>query len=384
MISTRLQKIYRTGSFYYLLYFLCTGSYSPFIYVYFADLGLSGEQIGWLASLSPLMMLLLATSIASLADRVNQRVHIIQIALAGLALVIFLLGNSFNFATIILLMLLMAIFLSSIISISDSLIARMAQRYKLNYGGMRLWGSMGFATSAMALGALWQRLGFRSMFIIASMLFLPLIWIAGKLEEGPINRREERRPVTDLFRDSGLVLLLIATFLAGISNSLSMTFGGIYARSLGGGNFLIGMMTAFAAYFELPTMFYSDRIARRLRGPNSVILSYGLMAVAFLGYTLSSNPNFLPFFSILKGIGYGLWFPITVDILTKRTPEEWASTAQSLLTIGMFGLAPLVASPLGGFIHDAISPAAVFGLGVLSLVLAAMVLWWASIRGILA
>ena len=371
----------KTGSLYYLLSFLCSGSYNPFLYVYYADLGLSGEQIGWLASLKPLVMLLLATSIASLADRKNQRVHTVQIALAGMALIIFLLGRSSTFATIAGLMLLMAIFSSPVMSVSDSLIARMAQRYNLNYGGMRLWGSMGYATSALAFGALWQYLGFKPMFLVASLLFLPLIWIAGRLEEVPVNRKEERKPISDLFHDSGLVLLLIATFLAGISNSLSMTFGGIYARSLGGGNFLIGMMIAFAAYFELPTMFYSDRIAQRLRGPNSVILSYGLMAVAFLGYTLTTNPNALPFFSILKGIGYGLWFPITVRILTKRTPEEWASTAQSLLAIGILGLAPLVAGPLDGLIHDVISPAAVFGLVVLSLVLAAVVLWWASIRG---
>lgn len=381
IISHQTQKMARTGSFYYLLSFLSSGSYGPFIYVYYSDLGLSGGQVGWLASLFPLMMMLLATPLASLADRKNQRVRILQGSLFGVAILVLLLGTASTFSAIAWLMLLLAIFASPIMSVSDSLIARMAERYNLNYGGMRLWGSMGFATSAMVFGALWQRWGFEPMFLVGSLLFIPLIWIASRLEEVPVNRQQARRPVSDLFRDSGLVLLLIATFLASISNSLSMTFGGIYARSLGGGNFLIGLMTAFAAYFEPPTMFYSDRIARRLRRPNSVILSFGLMAAAFLGYSWVTNPNALLFFSILKGIGYGLWFPITVRIITKRTPEEWASTAQSLLTVGMFGLAPLVAGPLGGLIYDAISPAAVFGFGFLTLVLAALVLWWATIRG---
>lgn len=380
-ISTQSQKMTRTGSLYYLLSFLCTGSYMPFLFVYLADLGLSGERIGWLATLNPMIMLLLATTIASFADRKNRRVRTVQIALTGMAILIFLLGRASTFTTIAGLMLLIAIVSSPLMSVADSLIARMAERYNLNYGGMRLFGSLGFATSALVFGALWQRLGFKPMFVVAGLLFLPIVWITGKLEEVPVKKEESRRPMSDLFRDAGLVLLLAATFLAGISNSLSMTFAGVYARWLGGGNLLIGMMTAFAAYFELPSMFFSDRIAGRLKRPNTVILSYGLMAVAFLGWTMASNPNVLPFFSIIKGIGYGLWFPVTVRILTQRTPEEWASTAQSLLAIGMFGLAPLVAGPVGGWIYDAISPAAVFVLGILSLAMAAVVLWWASSHG---
>jgi len=373
----------RIGSLYYLISFLCSGSYGPFIYVYFSELGLSGEQIGWLASLSPLMMLL-ALPIASLADRKHWRVRILQSALAGLGITLLILRIPKTFGWIAGLMLFVAIFSSPLMSISDSLIARMAQRHKLNYGSMRLWGSIGFATSALIFGALWQVLGFKPMFIVGSLFLLPLIWLAGKLEEGPQPALKDRKPVLELFRDTGLVLLLLATFLAGISNSLSMTFGGIYARWLGGGNFLVGAMIAFAGYSEILTMFYGEHIARHLRGSNTVILAYGLMAIAYLGYILLANPQALPFLSILKGLGYGLWFPITVRMVTERTPEAWASTAQSLLAICMFGLAPIVAGPLGGWIHDAISPAAVFGLGVITLGMAALVLWQASLRGKLA
>ena len=170
--SSQTQKMTKTGSLYYLLSFLCSGSYNPFLYVYYADLGLSGEQIGWLASLKPLVMLLLATSIASLADRKNQRVHTVQIALAGMALIIFLLGRSSTFATIAGLMLLMAIFSSPVMSVSDSLIARMAQRYNLNYGGIPLWGTGGFSTNALGFGGHWWCLGFKPMFFVGRLLFL--------------------------------------------------------------------------------------------------------------------------------------------------------------------------------------------------------------------
>jgi MFS family permease len=327
------------------------------------------------------MTLFFATLLSSLADRKRRRVQMVQSALLAVAFIFFFMQFPNTFWGIALLMLPMAFFFSPVMSIADSLIARMAQRYQLNYGSMRLFGSIGFATSALLFGAIWQQVGFRPMFVVGSLLLIPLIWVIGQLEEGPARAPQDRVPITMLFRDTGLVFLLIATFLAGISISLSMTFEGIYVRSLGGSNFLIGMMTAFAAFSEMPTMFYGQRIGQKLRGANSVILAYGLMASAYLGYVLLPNPNIMPLFSVLRGLGFGLLFINTVRIITERTPEEWASTAQSLMNVGMFGLAPLVAGPLGGFIHDAFSPGAVFGLGSLTLGLAALVLWFASTRG---
>ncbi len=361
--------------------FLCHGAYGPFLFVYFSELGLSGQQVGWLASLFPLMTLLLATPVSSLADRKHQRVRIAQGAMFGMSIILYLLHYPTTFAGIAGLMLLMAIISSPVMSLTDSLIARMAHRNHLNYGGMRLWGSVGFATSALIFGALWQRLGFEPMFLVGSLLFLLVIWITGRLDETSGMGVQKQGAFSELFRDSGLVLLLIATILASIANSLSLTFEGIFVRSLGGGNFLIGLMVASAAYSELPTMFFGDQIAQRIRGPNAVILAYGLAASAYIGYILVANPAILPIFSILKGLGFGLFFPTTVRIITERTPDEWASTAQSLMAVGMFGVAPLVAGPIGGFIHDAISPGAVFGLGILALGLAAVVLWFATFRG---
>jgi PPP family 3-phenylpropionic acid transporter len=365
----------RTGALYYLVVLLGGGAYMPYLFVYLNELGLSGKQVGWLSILSPVMMLLLSTAVASLADRQHRRRRYAQIAMTGTALSIFLLRFPTSFQGIALLMLAYAAFSSPLMALSDGLIARMAHRHNLNYGGMRLWGSLGYAVSAVAFGAVWERLGYTPMFLTAALFYVPLIFIAGRLEEGPVSSPEKRAPFRLIFQNRGTILLLLASFLAGISNSLFMTFGGIYARSLGGGELLIGLMIAFGALAELPTMFYSTRVADRLGKTNTAILSYGLMAAAFLGYILIRQADLIPLFSILKGLGYGLWFTVTVRLLIERTPEEWAASAQSLLTICWFGLSPLVAGPLGGWIHDAVSPAAVFGLGIAALGLGALVLW---------
>ena len=353
----------------------------PFIFVYFASLGLTGEQVGLLSSMSPLMATLFATTISSFADRYHKRIGILRLALVCSGLTLFLVGRPEKFGLIAIMMLFWAFFSSPIMSLADSLIARMSQRRSINYGGMRLWGSFGFAVSALGFGALWQLYGFKPIFVVSPLLILPLVFIAGKLEEVPAAATQQKRmPVLTLFRDRGLLLILVATLFASISNSLSMTFSGIYAGSLGAGNFLIGMMTAFGSFAELPMMFFAEKVSARLGRIQAIVLSFGLMAAGYLGYTLVSNPNLLPGLAIIRGMGYGLWLPLTVRLVTDRTPEQWSSTSQSFLSVCMFGLAPLIAGPLGGLMHDAINPAAVFWLAVLVLVIAGFIFWVASAR----
>jgi PPP family 3-phenylpropionic acid transporter len=374
IVRTRKLTSQWGGSLYYLVTFLGAGASAPFLYVYFTDIGLSGQQVGWLSSLGPILTMLLSTAVASFADRRRWRIPILQSALLVTAVVFFLMRFPTTFINIALLMFFYAVFSSPIMTIAEGLIARMAHRNNLNYGSMRLWGSLGYAVSALGFGLLWQVLGLRSLFVAGALFYLPLIFLAGQLEEGPIIPKQERRPISELLHDRGLFLILGATFLAAISNSLSMTFSGILARSLGGGDFLIGAIIGFSAFAELPMMFFSDRISARISKKNAALLSYGLMSVSFLGYVLVKNPALLPIIAILKGFGYGLWITVTIRMVTERTPEEWASTSQSLLTICLFGLAPIVAGPVGGWIHDVINPGAVFGLGIIALALAGVVL----------
>lgn len=372
------------GSLYYFFQFVGAGSFFIFIYAYLSDpaygINLNGSQIGFLSTLQPLMVVLLSTTIASIADKNRKRKLFTQIGLAGVGIATFLLKFQSTFAMVALLMLLSALFNSPIGSIADSLIARTAQRKNLNYGGMRLWGSFGFVVSSLTFGALWGIFGFKPMFNVAAITYLPMIFIVSRMEEGPVIAPGQRQPFIKLFTNKGLLLLLLATIFASTANSLTMTFNGMYVNYLGGGSLLIGLMTGLGAIGEIPMMFWSDRIGKRLKKTNAILLAYGIMALAFLGFSLTSNPALLPAFNVVKCIGYGLWMPLTIRLFTENTPPEWAAAAQSLLTISMFGISQLIAGPVGGVIYDKISPHAVYVFGILCFFAAVVVLMIATRR----
>ena len=240
--------------------------------------------------------------VASLADRKHIRVRTAQAGLACLAVTMFLFRFPGRFGTVAPLMLAFALFSSPFTSIGDGLVARMAHRNGLNYGAMRLWGSFGFAVSASLCGLLWQELGFKTMFLITSLLFIAPIAVMGLLEEGPVIPAQERTPALHLLRDRALLMVLAAAFLSGIANGLSGTFSGIYARSLGGGNLLVGAMFAVSAMAEVPTMFISNRLSARFTETYALVGSYVVMALAFVGYALVSDPVLLVVLSAIKGL----------------------------------------------------------------------------------
>ncbi len=378
--TTSLSYPFLRGSLFYLTFFISSGAFIPFLNVYFLQLGLTGSQVGILAAIFPLGILALATPISALADRRRRRVRILQGALAGVAVFLFALGYARSFIGLLGVMVLIAIFFSPVLSIADSVISRMAERRGLNFGSMRLFGSIGFSTSAAVSGFLWLRFGYQPMFLVGALAFIPVILISGAQEEGPLTSEQERQPVSEIARDRGLMGLLLATFLVGIALSLGLAFEGILMDSLGGSQALIGLLGASQAIMELPTMRYGTALARRLNGPKTLLIGYAFIGGAFLSYALAQNPIMLLLVSTLKGAGFGLLYTVTIRTINLRAPAEWSATAISLMTVGIFGLAPIIASPLGGLVLDAFGARAIFIGATLAAGLGAVVLSLSAAR----
>ncbi|MCB8945633.1 MAG: MFS transporter [Ardenticatenaceae bacterium] len=375
-----------SGAAFYGVHFVAFGAVMPFMNVYFGQMGLNGRQIGMLGALMPIMTLLVAPFVAAYADRVQRRVAI----LAGCSLVTVFIFVFFRYADefvwLLLVMLAFALVRSPVLPLADGLIARMARRNQLNYGAMRLWGSIGFATAAIIGGAVWQRVGYLPMFLVGSLLFLPTAWLAGTLQEGqPRTAVTAASPsVWVLFQDRGFVVLLLATFFVGIGMGMGITYEGIYMDRLGGSGLLIGLLLGIGAYSEIPIMLFSDRIRAKLGGIPSLLLAYGLFALAYWGYSGATAVWVPLIFAVAKGMGVGLYLTTTIRVVDERVPEEWAATAQSLVTASMMGVAILIASLAGGMVMDVWGVTAVFRVGSFSVMLAMLLVVLARWRGVLS
>ncbi len=365
---TSQRSPYWRASIFYFSLWAAMGAQMPFFNVYFARLGLSGLQIGILSTAFPLMTLFVGPALSLLADRRRWQKRMLFISIGGTGALLILFIFPRTFVPLLALVLVRAVLFSPMMSIGDGMVARMAARHHIDFGKLRLWGSLSFAVAALVCGALWERWGFQAMFIVTSVLTLPVLWAATGLEESApaasttnaIAKSAVSPTLHDVRRDRGLVTLLAAVSLIGIAEGLYGTFSGVYMDCLGGGQVLVGALFGLSALAELPLMHYSGAILRKLGKPVSVLLAYGLEGLAFVGYALARQPWLMLVFAMLKGAGFALYFVGNVSLLDERAPEAWTSTLQSLMNAATRGLAPLLTVPLGGWLADAMGLPIVF------------------------
>lgn len=381
--SSRLKPAL-TGAAFFATHWGAVAVFAPFINIYFAEVGLTGVQIGLLSALWPLATLIVAPFLSAVADRFGRRVSILQISslLMALSFLPLVLGGNTSFYFFLAVMTVQAIARSPIVPLSETIITRMARRHDLNYGNLRLWGSLMFASLAIGGGWLWESWGYALMFLCAAVVLLPSVWLAGQLEEGEFTIRYERQSLHSLVSVRGMKPIMLVTFLAGIALGFSFNFDGIYMASLGGNEIYIGLVFGLAAVFELPSMQVSQIFIRWFSAANTVLLSLVILTLAMVGYALSGSPEVLLMFAALRGFGFGFFLISTVRLVDDLAPPEWSSTAQSLRNAGAFGLSALLAAPLAGWLLDGFGASMIYVGAALFMVVALVVMLGAMRLGV--
>jgi len=345
---------------------MADAAYEPYMNVHFNRLGLNGIEIGWLATLIPLFTIINPPWITRLADKFGIRVRLLTIFTFIVGILILFYSFPRTFISFLPIAIAVSIARSATGPLADSLIARMAGKYQIDFGSMRLWGSLVFAVTCFGLGYLWSLIGFNYIFLVAGIMFIPTAISAAMLEETPPAPAiyQVKTSVMDAFKsfieDKSLILLSIASFLATGAMIMASNFIGIYMQSVGGNETYIGALWGFSALCEAPVMLYSSKIVRRLGYTNTLLLSYLLFSIGFFGYSTTISPLLLVLFAGVRGLGFGLMFVNTVTIIDCRAPAQFSSTYQGIVAALVWGLAPLLASPLSGWIFDKIGVVPLF------------------------
>ena len=372
------------GALFYATYWGVDGLFEPFITVHFLQLGFSGQQIGWLAAVFPLFNFLLIPPLSRYADRTNRRILLLALACIGEGAALVLLPIPVGFWAVLAAYALVMIFRSPIVPLADSLIAKMAERRRLDFGQMRLWGSLCFTITAVSLGAVWQQTGFRTMFTVGGIGFALVILAALLQEEAQEKRtKEDNRPAGEpvgavarvptaatrkSLPEAGILFLFGANFLIIGALFMAGTFSTVYLKAIGGTEMQVGALFGISALAEVPGMLFGRRIARKLGDSPSLLLAYVVIAMGFAGFGIARTPEMLLAFGLLRGLGFGLMLVCTVTILNHRAPENMYATYQGLNNALCWGLAPLLGGPISGAIYQSLGASTLFFLnGIMAL-----------------
>ncbi|UAN56147.1 3-phenylpropionate MFS transporter [Serratia sp. JSRIV004] len=274
----------------YFTYFFSYGIYLPFWSVWLKGEGIPPETIGILLGAG-----LVARFLGSLliAPRVKDPSYLITalrlLALLSLAFAVgFCFGNGWAW-----LMLVIAgfnLFFSPLVPLTDALAATWQRQITLDYGRVRLWGSLAFVIGSALTGKLVSVWGHNA--ILISLLVSILAMLVGMLLKPSVLPQGESRAQNESSRSWRELLsegpvwrfLLCVTLLQG-AHAGYYSFASIYWEEAGYSAATIGYLWSLGVVAEVVIFASSNFLFRRWNARNLLLLSavcgllrWGLMA----------------------------------------------------------------------------------------------------------
>ena len=326
----------------------------PFVNLAFDQRGLSESQIGLMNALPGILIIVVTPFISRMADLRKKRVLFLNLGFLLAGIFIGMQSFPLGFFWLLVLQLVAALFLGSTTPIMNAVTARMGRKYHIDYGNWRLWGSFSFASAAFLMGMLWEKIGIQWVFLFTAGLYLLSGFVSLFLEE-PEGEKVEVKSQSGmkwLPTDIAVWLFLFSAFFANMGMNPFNQFSAIYMIRLGGTAALAGLMRTASALVEVPAMWFASKLEKRIGSLGVFLISTVVFALAWLGFSVATAPWMLIAITAFRGVGFGLATVSTIMYLDRKAKISEAASYQSLHTSLVFGLAPLIAGPLGGILAE--------------------------------
>jgi PPP family 3-phenylpropionic acid transporter len=368
-----------TGLF--VLFGIVIAAFFPFLSLFLDAKGLTAGQIGIVIAMMALARVVFNPLWGHLADTTIGRRTALQIGTVGGALGAVALFWSDSFVGIVVIGFVFAAFSTTTGPNIDAIaLMHLGDSRMSEYGRIRAWESLSYATSCLLIGAVLEQVGVRwTMPIYAVASVAVLVWTQLTISADKPGYREKHGrlgAVGAVFREAPRFwLLLLAMLLVWTGFNAAWNFLGLKIQSGGGGPLLLGIGTALGGLTEVPVMRLSSRFAKRFGLRPVYVAGCVAYATGFLLWGLITNATIVSLLTVLEGLAFGLLFTTGVVVIGRMLPSTLYSTGQSLAATAGFGIGPILGAGIGGFVYGHYGPETLY-LGASCLALAGAVVSW--------
>ncbi|MSO75900.1 MAG: MFS transporter [Alphaproteobacteria bacterium] len=316
---------------YYAALFSAVGISVPFTPVWLASRGLDAREIGFVLATMMAVRVAVNPLVAALADRLGARRRLVQGLAIGGFLACLPLGFAQGFWPVLLLMSLYVAIYAPVMPLAESLSLATMRQQGLDYGRLRLWGSVSFIAASVGAGwliagrpeslILWLIAGCIAATAIATQ-FLP----APEMPPSP----PRSRPVRRLLARPLFLLMVLAAALNMASHSILHGFGTLHWRALGHGDDAIGLLWALGVVGEIVLFAVAGGLTRRI-GPIAMLVVGAAAGLArWLGLAYADAYWALAALQLLHALTFGATHLGATYLLQNAIPATVAGSAQAL------------------------------------------------------
>ncbi len=336
-----------------LLYFSTVGIILPYFPLLFSHRGLDSSQIGTLLAIGPFVSTLVQFLWGIVSDRLQtvKKLVIFLLIMGGLSSN--LIFSSDSFRSLLAAVFIFYAFAWPVIPLLDSLTLATVKETGEGYGSYRLWGSLGFAISALLGGTILKTIGIENVgYLYQSLLCACILMCMLILDTRPSAHRVTLNEAKRILgRKEILVFLLIATLLS-TTNKANDAFLGLYIQHLGGSEQAVGWAWTVAPLSEIPIFAFSGYLMTRFHELYLLALASIAFGLRWILFSLVQSPEMLIPVQLLHSLTFGLFFMSAVGYMSRLVPQNLRASGQGLLSTFIGGVAGIFGSYMGGILFS--------------------------------
>ncbi len=353
---------------YYAATFGAIGINLPFWPVWLADRGLSASEIGVVVAVTYLCRIAVNPVIGWVVDRRGDRRRPMVVLAAAAAGAWALFAFVHGYGAILVLSFVATGLWAGGMPIGESLAMMACAEQRLNYGRIRLWGSLAFIVAATLGGRLLVTTPPKLLVwpIAAGLVLTTLACLRLPDMRAPSARHAPGPALRPLLVSTPFLLFLAATACNNVSHTVYYAFATLHWRAAGIGGDVIGLLWSEGVIAEILLFALSGPVVRVL-GPARLLVLAGIAGI--VRWTLLALPptiGLLVVVQLLHAGTFGCAHLGAMHFLGRAVPVSLGVRAQALFSAIAIGLLPGLTSFFAGTLYQRFAGGAFLAMTVAS------------------
>ncbi|TVY04102.1 MFS transporter [Cohnella terricola] len=349
--------------------------------LYFESKGFSKLQIGAIYSVGPLLSIISNLAVGVLSDRTKNLPRILNVLYAVQILALAWLLPQKEFAIMAGIMALFYFFQTPNNSMLDSVSLLAAERMKISFPSIRMYGSLGYAICAVIFGYVLKVYGSNlTIPIILCVISISLIFSFFIGDYQATLRKFEFKGLFALLRRRETLVFFGLIMFVSAAHRMNEGFLSVAMREIGADDSVIGYASLASAVSEIPIFFLLAKYGHRFREFPLLAIASSMYVVRLSLLSMATEPWMMVALQMLHALTFAIFYITALRCLQALIPDEYRSSGQAVFAVVWSGLAGLIAGTLGGWLYDSFGLAYVFRIGAVFALLGAVGFWLANLR----
>jgi len=342
---------------YFLAMFSALGAIVPLLALLLSDKGLTGAEVGWVMAILPSARMFAPPLWGFLADRASSATRLLAINSLICAFAMVALGLADGLLGVASAYFVWGACASSLIPLVEAHTYEVLGERSARFAHVRVFGSVGFAIVALALGALHAREAFASPlpFYVAAVCYAAASVAASRLTTRPVVARPPAFAVGELLARMGrrkraaMASLWVASALYYAAHGVfDAYFGPLTKHALGLSASLVSQAWGIGVLAEIVVLLLAPRYIHRGDSRWLLPLAAGVASLRWLLLSCATRAIHILLLAPLHAVSFGLWYLAFVHENQRGAPASLRATVQGVAA-ACVGIGMVAATVLGGY-----------------------------------